>query len=275
MADPIYEIPEKPVYDPAIRALQDSDPARATTIFNPVLGQMIVNTHAVKLESEANAKRIEEVSKQAGEAADPANITLPGGKTLTEAISDIETSKAGLNSPALTGTPTAPTAAAGANSTQIATTAFVKQQGYASAASPALTGTPTAPTPTKTANNTQIATTAFVKAQGYATTAELQAAVAEAAKSAKAYSHTVTASGWKQGAAASDGSYWQEFSVANSEITVGDVVLVIPGDATAEAFFKASVRGFVDTYAGGFKLSASATPTANFTIYYTISKQEV
>lgn len=238
MADPIYEIPEKPVYDPAIRALQDSDPARATTIFNPVLGQMIVNTHAVKLESEANAKRIEEVSKQAGEAADPENITLPGGKTLTEAIGDIETSKAGLNSPALTGTPTAPTPAAGANSTQIATTAFVK-------------------------------------AQGYATTAELQEAVTEAAKSAKAYSHTVTAAGWKQGAAAADGSYWQEFSVANSEITAGDVVLVIPGDATSEAFFNSYVRGFVDTYAGGFKLAASATPTANFTIYYTISKQEV
>jgi hypothetical protein len=38
--------------------------------------------------------------------------------------------KAPLASPALTGTPTAPTAAASTNSTQIATTAFVKAQGY-------------------------------------------------------------------------------------------------------------------------------------------------
>ena len=38
--------------------------------------------------------------------------------------------KAPLNSPALTGTPTAPTAATATNTTQIATTAFVKAQGY-------------------------------------------------------------------------------------------------------------------------------------------------
>ena len=42
--------------------------------------------------------------------------------------------KANLASPALTGTPTAPTAAAADNDTQIATTAFVKSQGYATSA---------------------------------------------------------------------------------------------------------------------------------------------
>ena len=67
--------------------------------------------------------------------------------------------KANLNSPAITGTPTAPTAAASTNSTQIATTAFVQAQKV----SPALTGTPTAPTATTGANNTQIATTQFVQ----------------------------------------------------------------------------------------------------------------
>ncbi len=41
------------------------------------------------------------------------------------AIASAISSKADLNSPALTGTPTAPTAAAGTNTTQIATTAFV------------------------------------------------------------------------------------------------------------------------------------------------------
>jgi trimeric autotransporter adhesin len=46
------------------------------------------------------------------------------------AITELDTEKAPLASPALTGTPTAPTAASGTNSTQIATTAFVKDQGY-------------------------------------------------------------------------------------------------------------------------------------------------
>ncbi len=48
-----------------------------------------------------------------------------------------------LASPALTGTPTAPTASAGTNTTQIATTAYVKSQNYAPLASPAFTGTVT------------------------------------------------------------------------------------------------------------------------------------
>jgi hypothetical protein len=48
--------------------------------------------------------------------------------------------KAPLASPALTGTPTAPTAATPTNTTQIATTAFVKAQGYATLAAPAFTG---------------------------------------------------------------------------------------------------------------------------------------
>ncbi|EIK0944008.1 phage tail protein [Salmonella enterica] len=76
------------------------------------------------------------------------------------------------NSPTLTGIPKAPTPAAGNNTTQIATTAFV--QAIATAlntalalkaplASPGLTGTPTAPTAAQSTNNTQIATTAFVK----------------------------------------------------------------------------------------------------------------
>jgi hypothetical protein len=47
----------------------------------------------------------------------------------------------------------------------------------ANLASPALTGTPTAPTPVTNSNNTAIATTAFVKAQGYATTTSLNNAI--------------------------------------------------------------------------------------------------
>ncbi|WP_096959804.1 phage tail-collar fiber domain-containing protein [Escherichia coli] len=103
-------------------------------------------------------------------------------------------------SPTFTGTPKAPTPAAGNNTTQVATTAFVQAaltalingapatldtlKEIAAAinndpnfsttinnalalkaplSSPALTGTPTAPTAAQSVNNTQIATTAFVK----------------------------------------------------------------------------------------------------------------
>jgi hypothetical protein len=69
-------------------------------------------------------------------------------------------------SPALTGTPTAPTAAPGTNTTQIASTAFVAAglALKANADDAALTGVPTAPTATLGDNTTQIATTAFVYA---------------------------------------------------------------------------------------------------------------
>lgn len=79
-------------------------------------------------------------------------------------------------SPALTGTPTAPTAAALTNTTQLATTAFVTAADAvvsaatasslalkAPLASPALTGVPSAPTASAGTNTTQIATTAFTR----------------------------------------------------------------------------------------------------------------
>ena len=112
--------------------------------------------------------------------------------------------KAPLLSPALTGVPTAPTAAAGTSSTQLATTAFVnaeinadrpysvtttdiKMDGVQSLgvlatlpradhvhpsdttkaplASPVLTGTPTVPTATVGTNTTQVASTAYTVAE--------------------------------------------------------------------------------------------------------------
>lgn len=80
-----------------------------------------------------------------------------------EAIQTAVNSKADKNNSALTGTPTAPTASAGVNTTQIATTAFVATS-FAPLASPALTGTPTAPTASSGTDTTQIATTEFVQA---------------------------------------------------------------------------------------------------------------
>ena len=82
---------------------------------------------------------------------------------VTSAIQTQFTAKAPLASPTFTGTPAAPTATAGTNTTQLATTAFVATS-FAPLASPALTGTPTAPTAAGGTNTTQIATTAFVTA---------------------------------------------------------------------------------------------------------------
>ncbi len=77
-----------------------------------------------------------------------------------------DATRAPVNSPALTGVPTAPTANTSSNSQQIATTAFVanKFAGFAPLADPAFTGNPTAPTPTLGDNDTSIATTEFVTA---------------------------------------------------------------------------------------------------------------
>ncbi|HFZ8080143.1 TPA: phage tail protein [Salmonella enterica subsp. enterica serovar Potsdam] len=73
--------------------------------------------------------------------------------------------KANLDSPNLTGTPTAPTTAESDNSQKIATTAFIKQVllAYAKLASPNFAGKPTAPTADQSSNDTQLATTAFVR----------------------------------------------------------------------------------------------------------------
>ena len=74
--------------------------------------------------------------------------------------------KAALASPTFTGTPAAPTAAQGTNTTQIATTQFVNTEitSKAPLASPTFTGVPAAPTATSGTNTTQLATTAFVAA---------------------------------------------------------------------------------------------------------------
>jgi len=79
------------------------------------------------------------------------------------------TTYAPLNSPAFTGTPTAPTPAINDNSTEIATTAYVQNNlaNYAPIYSPTLTGTPLSTTPISTDNSTKIATTAYVKSQKY------------------------------------------------------------------------------------------------------------
>ena len=100
--------------------------------------------------------------KDALSDADPDKI-VSGGDFNTEFLA----AKTAINSKAdLANTSqvvTAATAAAGTNTNQVATTAFVDTS-FAKKASPALTGTPTAPTASVNTNTTQIATTAFVEA---------------------------------------------------------------------------------------------------------------
>ncbi len=72
-----------------------------------------------------------------------------------------------IESPTFTGTVTIPS---GASISGYLTTSSAAST-YAPLASPALTGNPTAPTPDTADNDTSIATTAFVKAQGYLTSA--------------------------------------------------------------------------------------------------------
>lgn len=79
--------------------------------------------------------------------------------------------RAPLDSPNLTGTPTAPTPPSADNSGALATTEWAtihttnRLTDYAPLASPALTGTPTAPTAAEGTDTTQLATTAFVQTE--------------------------------------------------------------------------------------------------------------
>lgn len=93
-------------------------------------------------------------------------------KYLKDQVDSLASSKAPLESPTFTGTPAVPTAAAGTNTTQAASTAFVAAavsaaapdlSPYAPKASPTFTGNPVAPTPAQFDNDTSLATTAFVQ----------------------------------------------------------------------------------------------------------------
>ncbi|WP_233468305.1 gp53-like domain-containing protein [Enterobacter asburiae] len=139
-------LPETPQWEDGIYQIEVSD---------PVLGgpDGISNRQAKQL-----AKRTSYLKQQVEK----------GGTDLAAhiAAADPHTQYAPKDSPALTGSPTAPTAVKTDNSTKLATTGHVKTVvvDYAPLASPGLTGKPTAPTAAQASNDTQLATTAFVKA---------------------------------------------------------------------------------------------------------------
>ena len=121
------------------------------------------------LTTTAQGSVVASINEVDGLIGDLTSLTTTANSNLVAAINELDGDfalKADLASPALTGTPTAPTATGGTNTTQIATTAYVQGEiaGFAPLASPALTGVPTAPTATTGTSTTQIATTAFVAA---------------------------------------------------------------------------------------------------------------
>ncbi len=152
----------------------------------------------------------------------------------TAAMNAADALKAPLASPSLTGTPTAPTQAAGNNSTRIATTAFVRQELNtaieplatttamnaadalkAPLASPALTGTPTAPTQPSGNNSTRLATTAFVQSA-------LTSAVSAGAVSY--FARATAPAGWlaANGAAVSRTTYADLFAAIGTTFGAGN-----------------------------------------------------
>jgi len=100
-----------------------------------------------------------------------ANKVISGGDFNTEfsAVRTAVNTKADINGNASEAF-SAVSASAGTDTTQVATTAFVKAadtasiNGLAPLANPTFTGTPAAPTAGTTTNTTQLATTAFVQA---------------------------------------------------------------------------------------------------------------
>lgn len=114
---------------------------------------------------DTNATANKPIIRDASGRAKIANPSAAGDITNKGAVDTLLALKAALASPTFTGAPAAPTAAAGTNTTQLATTAFVSTavSPKAPTASPAFTGNPTAPTPSEGDDATSIATTAFVR----------------------------------------------------------------------------------------------------------------
>lgn len=79
MAEEKYLIPASPQYSENIRKLQDSDPASASTVFNPLFARLIENTAAVKRMVEHSVAQLELTIPAAGwtvDAAGPYNLRL-------------------------------------------------------------------------------------------------------------------------------------------------------------------------------------------------------
>lgn len=227
---------------------------------------------------------------QAGSVTPLINGTAAVGTSLKYARADhvhpTDTTRAPLASPGLTGTPTAPTAAADTNTTQLATTAFVVGQAgsatplingtaavgtslrfarqdhvhptdttRAPLASPTFTGTPAAPTPAADTNTTQVATTAFVIGQASSTAGAAlgTAAVGTSLKYARAdHVHAMPTR--------------SQIGAPTADVSNGGFKLTNVADPVSAQ--DAATKNYVDNVASGLevKQSVRAATTANITL---------
>ena len=85
MAEEFYQVPENPEYDAAsIRKIQDTDPVRASTIVNPVVLQMIANTHAVKKQADQNTLAVAAAAEAAEDADEKATEALEAAQSAAQ-----------------------------------------------------------------------------------------------------------------------------------------------------------------------------------------------
>ena len=83
-----YTIPTNPVYNATIRKLEDSDPASASTIFNPLIQQLIENTHAVKKSVDELKMFVLAISFSASMKGMPFTVTGTGMTTYNGTVPD-------------------------------------------------------------------------------------------------------------------------------------------------------------------------------------------
>ena len=238
---------------------------------------------------------------------------------VTSAIQTQLNAKAPLASPALTGVPTVPTAAADTNTTQAASTAFmVGQAGSASPAmngvatvgtslryarqdhvhptdtsraplaSPALTGTPTVPTAATGTNTTQAASTAFVQNQiassvpaaDTATAGKSRFATAAEAQALSSNSIGLTPYALDQAyRGGNQGAGWQKIPGGRIEqwtyVALGDIADGTSGAITFPVTFSSSTLGFslscYDSSANGY-FSVVVTAISTSSISYRINE---
>jgi hypothetical protein len=139
-----------------------------------------------------------------------------------------------LASPTFTGTPTAPTPSPGTDSTQIATTEWVKDLDYAPLNSPQFNGNPRGPTPSLSDNDTSLATTEFVKGQGYITSSALTGYATESWVTSQGYLTSAALTGYATESWVTSQGYLTSAPVTSVAGKTGAVSLVV-GDVSGAA----------------------------------------
>jgi hypothetical protein len=160
----------------------DSDLTAIAALTTTTFGRSLLT------QADAAAVRTAIGAAASGGSVAASSVTFTAGGTIAStdaqaAIAEVATDAiareallAPLASPALTGSPTAPTQTAADNSTKIATTAYADAIAAlkANLASPTFTGTPAAPTASARTGTTQLATTAYVDSADTTVTANTQ-----------------------------------------------------------------------------------------------------